>query len=74
LPIQKSAARNCVTADSEIGSDGGVISAFLFFLGVYKEQAIETCIEFVKFMRYEPYHSSTWSWGLGVEKEEENPR
>jgi hypothetical protein len=68
------AARNYVAADSEIDSDGGVISAFLFFLGVYREEATETCIEFVKFMRYEPYHSSTWSWGLGIEKEEENPR
>jgi hypothetical protein len=32
------ATRNCVTANSEIGSDGGVISVLLLllFLGVYK--------------------------------------
>jgi hypothetical protein len=34
LPIQKSAARNCIAGDSEIGSDGGVISvSLLFFFG-----------------------------------------
>jgi len=35
LPIQKSAARNYVTVDSEIGSNGGVISALLLFFCVY---------------------------------------
>jgi hypothetical protein len=34
LPIQNSAAKNYATADSEIGSDGGVILVN-FFLGVY---------------------------------------
>ena len=37
------------------------------------EQATETCIELVKFIRYEPDHSSTCSWGLGTEKGEEKP-
>jgi hypothetical protein len=32
LPIQKSTAKNRVAADSEIGSDGGVISALLLYL------------------------------------------
>ena len=36
LSIKKSKAKNCVAADSEIDSNGGVISALLlFFLGVY---------------------------------------
>jgi len=36
LPIQKSAARNCIAGDSEIGSDGGVISvSLLFFFWVF---------------------------------------
>jgi hypothetical protein len=59
LSIQKSTA-DWAAANSKISSDGGVISALLFF-GVYREQATETCIELVKIMRYEPYHSSTWS-------------
>jgi len=38
LPIQKSAAKNCVAADSEIGSDGGVISALLLlFFGCLQQ-------------------------------------
>jgi hypothetical protein len=32
---QKSAAKNCAAADSKIGSDGGVISIYFFFFGVY---------------------------------------
>ena len=44
LPIQKSAAKNCAAADSEIGSDGRVISAFVLssssFLVVYKNSAL----------------------------------
>jgi hypothetical protein len=39
-----------------------------------EEQTIETCRELVKFMRYELYHFSTCSWGLGIEKEEENSK
>jgi hypothetical protein len=31
LPIQNSAAKKCVAADSEIGSNSGVISALLLF-------------------------------------------
>jgi hypothetical protein len=37
MSIQKSATKKCVTTDSKISSDGGVISGFTFFLlGVLK--------------------------------------
>jgi hypothetical protein len=37
MPIQKSATKKCVATDSEIDSDGEVISGFTFFLlGVLK--------------------------------------
>jgi hypothetical protein len=35
LPIQKSAMKNCVAVDSEIDSDGAIISGCIVF-GVYK--------------------------------------
>jgi hypothetical protein len=37
-----------------------------------EEQTNKTYRELVKFMRYELYHFSTCSWGLGIEKKEEN--
>jgi len=45
LPIQKSAAKNFFAADSEMSSDGGVISALVlsfFFLGVYNKSAMSS--------------------------------
>jgi hypothetical protein len=33
-----------------------------------EEQTNKTYRELVKFMRYELYHFSTCSWGLGIEK------
>jgi hypothetical protein len=37
LPIQKSATKKCVATDSEIDSDGEVISGFtFFFVGCFK--------------------------------------
>ena len=36
LPIQNSAAKKCVAADSEIGSNSGVISALLLFFCFFR--------------------------------------
>jgi hypothetical protein len=41
LPIQKSTATNCIAADSEIDSDGGVISVYIFFRGCLQKPKVE---------------------------------
>jgi hypothetical protein len=75
LPIQKSAATNCIAADSEIDSDGGVISVYIFFRGVFtktesrrEEKLLNPFLKLLKTVSYEPEPFSTCSCDFGTKR------